>query len=76
MKSIFAVLATTCLLAAGAISFTGCNSSSGTTDKMQGSATGMEGKMTTDKMHDNTSTDKMTGDKMGMDKMTTDKTGK
>jgi pentapeptide MXKDX repeat protein len=71
MKSAFAVLALTSVLAAGAIALTGCNSSTATTDKMQSSSTGMEGKMMSDKM----TTDKMSGDKMETDKMATDKMG-
>jgi pentapeptide MXKDX repeat protein len=84
MKSAFAVLTLTALVATGAIALTGCNSSTATTDKMQSSSTGMEGKVMSDKMTgdkmtpDTMSTDKMTegkmtGDKMGTDKMTGDK---
>ena len=65
MKNVFSILVVTCLLGIGACALTGCGSSSGTTDKMSDTKTGMEDKMMTG--------DKMTGDKMNTDKMNTDK---
>jgi hypothetical protein len=72
MKSLFSavVLGSAVALAASALS--GCNSHSGTPDKMTDNKAGMEDKMMNDKM----SGDKMTGDKMGADKMGTDKAAK
>ena len=71
MRSAFSVLAIVCTLGLAACVLTGCGSNTATNEKMSGSKTGMEDKMTTDK----SGSDKMTTDKSGSDKMTTDKSG-
>jgi hypothetical protein len=76
MKSAFSVLAIACTLGLAACLLTGCGSSTTTSDKMSGSKSGMEDKMTTDKTGpDKMTTDKMDSDKKSSDKMDSDKVG-
>ena len=72
MKTFFSAVVLGCAFALAASALTGCNSNSGTPDKMSDNKAGMEDKMMNDKM----SGDKMGADKMGADKMGTDKAGK
>jgi pentapeptide MXKDX repeat protein len=72
MKTFFSTVVLGCAFALAASGLSGCNSHSGTPDKMTDNKAGMEDKMTGDKM----TGDKMTGDKMSADKMGTDKAGK
>ena len=77
MKTFFSAVVLGCAVALAATGLSGCNSHSGTPDKMTDNKTGMEDKMMNDKMAgDKMGADKMGADKMGADKMRADKAGK
>ena len=81
MRKFVSIVTLGVVLAGSAFALVGCNTSTGTPDKMSGNQRMGTDKMTDDKMggdkmtDDKMGTDKMGGDKMATDKMGTDKMG-